>query len=151
MTRVRLCPWHAPAILISSVLAGLVCFMSLSLEARAAETAKPGAAENGPPYVRFDPIFISVIDGNRVARQIGVTLVLELLDVKSKPDVEAMHKQLNDAFFRELYGFFQTKAGAAGKVDEVYLKRRLLATAGKIVGQGIVKEVLVEQLFERKS
>jgi hypothetical protein len=151
MTRGTQCPWLAPAILISSIVATLVCGPTLSLSARAAESAKPGPAENGPPYIRFDPIFVSVIEGNRVARQIGVTLVIELIDAKSKPDVEALRKQLNDAFFRELYGFFQTKAGAAGQIDQVYLKRRLLATAGRIVGQGIVKEVLVEQLFERRS
>jgi hypothetical protein len=144
------CPWSPPAILISRFLAALWCCAFLALPSYAAEHEGAAApAENGPAYIRFDPIFVSVIDGSRVNRQVGVTLIIEIKEGQSKADVEAQRKKLNDAFFRELYGFFQTQAGASGRIDQAYMKQRLLVAASKIVGPDIVKEVLVEQLFER--
>jgi hypothetical protein len=128
-----------------------LCCASISLPARAADHAPAAPGDNEPSYVRFDPIFVSVIEGNRVTRQVGTTLVLELAQGQAKADIEAKRKQLTDAFFQELYGFFQTRAGARGKIDERYLKKRLLATASKVVGPHAIKEVLIEQLFERGS
>jgi len=126
----------------------VLCCTWLALPAQAAET-EPDKA--GPPYVHLDTIFVSVIEGNRVTQQVGITLVLELNDAQSRPDVEAKKHQLTDAFFQELYGYFQTRAAAKEKVDEPFLKKRLLATAGKVVGPNAIKEVLIEQLIQRSK
>lgn len=139
-----------PAIRISRLVAALIYVVLSAMSASAAEHESPKANEGVSPYVRFDPIFIPVIEGNRVTRQVGVTLMLELIDAKSKSDVEAKRKQLVDAFFKDLYSFFQTRAGAQTRVDQNYLKTRLLRIASRVTGPNVVKEVLVEQFFERR-
>ena len=107
------------------------------------------AAPGGPAYVRMDPIFIPIIEGTSIKRQLGITLMLELTEDQARSDVEAQRKKLTDAFFRDLYSFFQSTAGKSNRVDQAYLKTRLLRVAERVVGQHQVKEVLIEQFFER--
>jgi len=99
--------------------------------------------------VRLDPIFVPVIEGNQVTHQVGVTLMLQLVADGSKADVETKRIPLYDALFRDLYGYFQDRIAANGRVDQNYLKVRLLKTTRRVVGPDLVQEVLIEQLFER--
>jgi hypothetical protein len=145
--------WRLPAIRISRSLAAALCLLFLALPAGAAEHAEDGGAPkvNGAGYVRFEPIFIPVINGNRVTQQVGVTLMLLLVKGENPADVEAKRPQLTDAFFRDLYGFFQQRPALGGRIDQMYLKSKLLKTASRIVGPKAVQEVLIEQLFARPS
>jgi len=145
----------SPAIRISRFFVAALLAAALgALPARAAEEpAKAGAASvpGAPLYVRFNPIFIPVINGDRVTQQVGITLMLQLKPGQSQADVEAKRQQLADAFFSDLYAFFQDRVALHGAVDEAYLKARLLKTASAIVGPNAIEEVLIEQLFARRS
>ena len=145
----------SPATRISKFwLAALLAVALGALPARAAEeAAKAGAAAvpTGPLYVRFNPIFIPVIKGDRITQQVGITLMLQLKPGEDQADVEAKRHQLADAFFRDLYAFFQDRVALHGGLDEIYLKARLLHTAAAIVGPDAIQEVLIEQLFARRD
>jgi flagellar protein FliL len=144
------CRSRSAAILISRRLLAFVWVALFALSARAAEPAEKAAPVAGAPsYVRLDPIFVPVIEGSQVTRQIGVTLMLQLVDGQDKSDVEGKRKPLYDALFRDLYGYFQDRVATSGHVDQPYLKVRLLKTTARVVGPNLVKEVLIEQLFER--
>lgn len=141
-----------PAILTSRWLAAFACVVLFAVSAHAADLAEksePATAAGAPSYVRLDPIFVPVIEGDQVTRQVGITLMLQLAEDQAKSDVESKRKPLYDALFRDLYGYFQDRAAANGRVDQTYLKARLLKTTTRIVGPKLVKEVLIEQLFER--
>ena len=116
-----------------------------------AEAPQTAGIAGAPSYVRFEPIFIPIIEGDQVKRQVGVTLMLQLADGVTKGDVEGKRIPLYDAFFRDLYGYFQDRVGVAGHVDQPYLKARLLKTTNRVIGTKLVKEVLIEQLFERQK
>ncbi|HEX3970851.1 MAG TPA: hypothetical protein VHX19_05990 [Stellaceae bacterium] len=114
--------------------------------------AVPEMIEGAPAYVRFPPIFIPIIQGEQVTRQIGVTLMLELNKGEEKQPIEEKRLQLNDAFMRDLYVFFQQRSGMKGNdIDEMYLKDRLLKVADTVIGQKAVREVLIEQFYEQKK
>jgi flagellar basal body-associated protein FliL len=105
-----------------------------------------------PSYVRFPAIFVPIIEGDRVTRQIGVRLTLELAQAQEKQAVEEKRLELNDAFVRDLYAFFQQRAAVkANDIDEMYLKGRLLKVADNVIGEKAVREVLIEQFFEQKK
>jgi hypothetical protein len=127
--------------------------VSLTLPAMAANRdAVPEMIEGAPSYVRFQPIFIPIIQGDQVTRQIGVTLMLELNKGEDKQPIEEKRLQLNDAFVRDLYAFFQQRAGVKGAdIDEMYLKSRLLKVADNVIGAKVVREVLIEQFYEQKK
>ena len=127
--------------------------LAFALPAMAADReAGPEMIAGAPSYVRFPPIFIPIIQGDQVTRQIGVTLMLELEKGKEKRPIEAKRIQLNDAFVRDLYAFFQQRAGVkSNDIDEMYLKDRLLKVADNVIGDKAVREVLIEQFFEQKK
>lgn len=134
---------------ILSLLAGL----SFALPAMAADRdVVPEMFQGAPSYVRFPPIFIPIIQGDRVTRQIGVTLMLQLIKGQGKEDIEAKRLQLNDAFVEDLYAFFQQRSSLPGSdIDETYLKGRLLKVADNVIGASAVQEVLIEQIFEEQK
>jgi hypothetical protein len=131
------------------LIAAVLCVALLAAPAHAAEHAPDTDPTNALPYVRFAPIFVPVIKGDQVSRQIGITLTMQLVDNSKRSDVEVRRKPLHDAFFRELYGFFQERVPASGHIDQALLKARLLKTATAIVGPNRIQEVLIVQLFER--
>lgn len=104
---------------------------------------------DGPSYVPFNPISISVIDNNNVVKHVGVTLMIRLVNQSDKKHVEAKRLQLHDAFLRALYSFFAANAALHEGIDQKYLKSRLLRAADKVVGPHEVQEVLIEQLYEQ--
>jgi hypothetical protein len=113
--------------------------------------AVPEMFEGAPSYIRFPPIFTPIIQGDRVTRQIGVTLMLQLKKGEEKDGIESKRLQLNDAFVEDLYAFFQQRASLEGGIDETYLKDRLLKIADNVIGKDVVQEVLIEQMFEEKK
>jgi hypothetical protein len=144
-------PSTSPVTLISRLIAAFFGFalLAASAPAYAAEPTPYADPAKALPYIRLPPIFVPVIKGDQVSRQIGVTLTLEHIDNSTRSDVDAKRKQLYDALFRELYGFFQERVPASGHIDQAYLKTRLLKTAIAVVGPNLIKEVLIVQLFER--
>ncbi len=128
---------------------GAALFAIPAYAAEHAEEGKGSAVPSGPAYVCFNPIFIPIIDRNRVTQQVGITLMLQLVPGENQADVEAKRYQLTDAFFRDLYAFFQVRVGFRGGINQAYLKARLLKTASRVVGPNAVQEVLIEQFLTR--
>ena len=138
---------------IFSKIVPIFAVLSLAVPALAANHGpRPETVAGAPSYVRFPAIFIPIIQGDRVTRQIGVTLMLELAKGQEKEPIEEKRLQLNDAFVRDLYAFFQQRAAVkAYDIDEAYLKDRLLKVADAVLGAKAVREVLIEQFFEQKK
>lgn len=101
------------------------------------------------PYIRFATIVVPIIQGDKVAKQISLTLTLQLFESKSRAEVDAKRPLLIDAFVKYLYVYFQQRAGLKTPLNEAVLKDRLRQTAADILGPDVVKEVLIQQLLER--
>lgn len=137
---------------ISRKILGILAGIFFALPAMAADReAVPELVAGAPSYVRFQPIFTPIIQGDRVTHQVGITLMLQLKKGEDKQDVETKRLQLNDAFIEDLYAFFQQRSEIQGGIDEHYLKTRLLKVADNVIGANAVQEVLIEQLFEERK
>jgi hypothetical protein len=135
---------------ILGIVAGI--FFALTATAKAADReAVPELIDGAPSYVRFPPIFTPIIQGDRVTRQVGITLMLQLKKGEEKEGIEDRRLQLNNAFLENLYAFFQQRVDLKGGIDEAYLKQRLLKVADNVIGKDAVQEVLIEQLFEERK
>lgn len=140
--------WAWPATNISSLAAAAAVCLLLAHPGFAAEhAAAPQSIPGAPVYVPFPVIFVPIIEGDKVARQVGVTLTLELAKGAPKDGVESKRLQLNNAFVENLYSFFQQRSEMHDSIDQAYLKQRLLRAAAAVVGPKVVQEVLIEQLF----
>jgi len=105
----------------------------------------PGA----PVFVDIRPLTLPVIEGNTVRRQIGVLLTLELNEGHVKHEAEEHDRELTDAFITELRRMYAWRASADRVADERLVKQRLHAAADRILGAGVVRDVLIRQLIEQ--
>ncbi len=118
--------------------------------ALAAEAVKPkGEAVDGPTFIQLRPIILPIVEGNRVTRTAGLVLALELEKGKTALDFEPKRDKLRDAFITEIYTYIDQHSEATRVLDVSALKARLQQTSDRVLGQGFVHAVLVEQAFER--
>jgi flagellar basal body-associated protein FliL len=106
-------------------------------------------APAGPAFVKIPPIVVPVIEGDKVTRQVGVNIVLELAEGRSAADVAEKRQLLQDAFIRDLYSIYQARAGTGRAVSEQVVKARFGRSAAAVLGPGVVQDVLIQQLFEQ--
>ncbi|HJT05982.1 MAG TPA: hypothetical protein VJ747_03600 [Stellaceae bacterium] len=93
---------------------------------------------------------LPVIERNAVTRQVGVLLTLELSDGHSAESVEPQRRQLTDAVITELYRVYGWRSTADRIVDETLIKDHVRAAANKVLGEGVVRAVLIRQLMEQE-
>ncbi len=118
--------------------------------ALAAEAVKPkGEAVDGPTFIQLRPIILPIVEGNRVTRTAGLVLALELEKGKTALDFEPKRDKLRDAFITEIYTYIDQHSEATRVLDVSALKARLQQTSDRVLGQGFVHAILVEQAFER--
>jgi hypothetical protein len=107
-----------------------------------------GAAAGGPAYVKLPPIVLPVFDGNRVTRQAGLAVTLELVKGKTGADVEPKKRQLTDAFITGLYGVYEMRGSADRVIDPAVVKETLQGASDRVLGKGVIQQVLIQQAFE---
>jgi hypothetical protein len=113
---------------------------------------KPPPVAGVPDFVDLEPIVLPVIERNRVTRQIGLMLTLELVDGQPAQAIdEEKHIRLIDAFVRELHLIYSARSTAERVVDEDLIKQRLLRTADSVLGKGVVHAILVRRLVEQRG
>lgn len=106
-------------------------------------------APGAPSYVVVPLFVIPVIEGGQVTRQVSIGVGLELVKGKTLQDIKPKETVLVDGFFKELYGLFGQRASADRLADPPIIKARLMRVADRILGPGVVQQVLILQLFER--
>jgi flagellar FliL protein len=138
---------------IPLVLAAALSLVALSAMAADHAQSKPpkgaGVVE-GPTFVKLPPIVLPVFNSqNKVTRQAGLVLALELNPGKTEADIEPNRRQLYDAFITDLYSLYDQTGGAGRVIEPGLIKQRLQETSDRVLGPGIVHEVLIQQAFER--
>lgn len=132
----------------------LLALLGAGLPAAAAEhqagpkdkPSTPGA----PAFFNIEPIVLPVIEGNRVPRQVGILLTVEMGQGHSQSEARDKERQLTDAFITELYRIYGWRSGDDRVVSERLIKQRLLAAADKVLGKGVVDAILIRQLVEEQ-
>lgn len=116
------------------------------------EAEKPKPPPEPPPvYVRIPPIILPVIGSNRVEQQITVVLMLQVADQEAAGKVQGKMPWVSDTFFTTLYGAIDEGHLLNGSlIDIPALKQRLISTSNKLVGKGVVKEVLIQTILQRR-
>jgi len=103
----------------------------------------------GAIYVPLPVFVIAVIDKQRVAKQVIVSLSLELFPGKRREEIEDKNRQLYDAFLFDLQGILDQHSNQVRTVNPEAIKTRLLVTSERIFGPGIVHSVLFRNAYER--
>lgn len=127
----------------------LVALLAPSAQAQEKSAGPHGSMPGAPVFVDFQPIILPVIGQDRVTERVGIVLALELAPGQTAAGIEPKRPILTDAFISDLYGIFQQRAALHQVADGTLIKARLLRTANRVLGPGVVKEVLIQKLFEQ--
>ena len=107
------------------------------------------AAAQGPAFLTLPTLTVPVFEGNEVSRQASLVLALELEPGRNEAEVVPFKPRLMDALLAELTQIFEQRATEERLIDAAALKPKLLEVSRRVVGDGLVKDVLVQQAFER--
>lgn len=115
-------------------------------------TAPEGKTDSGGPfYVNIAPFVLPVIDDNGPNQLISLVITLEMVDGKGTELVKQRLPRLNDAYLQTLYGALDQKLVDRGQLVDVGLvKKRLQAPTQRVLGDGVVKDILVQAVSQRK-
>ncbi len=135
-----------------SLAAALLAALAAALPAAAAEREKTDAKSlpGAPTFVNVTPIVLPVVVGNRIPRQVGILLTVELAVGHSQSEVRDKERQLTDAFITELYRIYGWRSGDTRVVSERLIKERLQLAADRVLGKGVVDAILIRQLIEQE-
>lgn len=110
--------------------------------------------EEPPPkvptsFVRLHPLVIPMIGPNKVEQFVSIVVTLEVVAEKA-PVVQAHQPKMVDAFFTTLYGAIDDKSVMTGNLVNIpAVKEKLGEAAAKVVGAGVVQNVLVQVVTQR--
>jgi flagellar basal body-associated protein FliL len=113
-----------------------------------APAAEEGAQPAGPPFVELAPFVIPVTRGDRVVKYTSLTVKLEVVDAAAKQKVEKFLPYVRDAFLTKMLVTL-----SRGDPDEGYdmekLRRQLMAESERVLGPGLIKDILITAAAER--
>lgn len=101
-------------------------------------------------FVELDPLILPIVDNNGVSQVVSVVVALEVMDAEAAKNVEAMSPRLKDAFIQDMYGVLNRHAALKGGVIQVsVLKKRLNLVSAKVMGEGVIHDVLLQVVQQR--
>jgi len=129
-----------------------VAIVLLAAPAFAADRSAVTVAVPGKPFFfQLAPIFVPVIDKDKVTRQVSIAVAIEIADGAQATKVETHRQQLDDAFLRDIYVFVQQRGGVGPPSGQTALKARLRQSAQRILDFVPVTEVEIEEFFEKNK
>lgn len=121
---------------------------SIINQAHAAGGSKGG--EGVTEYVELDALILPIVDDNGVSQIVSIVVAIEVSDSHGKDVVNQMSPKIKDAFIQDMYGVLNEHAALKGGVIQVnILKKRLTRISDEVVGDDIVKDVLLQVVQQR--
>lgn len=118
-----------------------------SEEAAKAEGGEHGAKPAGPLYVRMDPLVVPVMDNDGISQTVSMVVAFEVEDQAGADKIESLKPRIKDAFIENLYGMLNKQVAMEQGVLKVgYVKQRLNDISIKVLGEGVVKGVLLQMV-----
>lgn len=115
---------------------------------------KATSGEDGiakPAYVELEPMIIPIIGNNNVYQMISFSVVIEATDEKNAEKVKNLTPRIQDAYIHGIYGMLNRYAMRhGGQVDTYRIKRTLNDITIHVVGEGVIKDVLISNIQQRR-
>jgi hypothetical protein len=113
--------------------------------------AAPAAVvPRAPAYVKMPTMVLPVVHEGMVSRHVVLQLTLELEDEEHAKAAQLSLNRLRDAYLRDLHIYLQRAGAPGGRIDSATLKTLLLRASDKAMGDGAVRDVLIQDVSTRK-
>jgi flagellar FliL protein len=101
-------------------------------------------------FVELSPLVLPIVDSNGVSQVISIVVVIEVKGGTNQTLVLNLQPRLKDAYIQELYGVLNKHAALKGGVVQVdVIKKRLSAISEKVLGEGVIEDVLLQVVQQR--
>lgn len=100
-------------------------------------------------YLTLAPLLVSVIHHDDVEKLVSLIVTVELTDRSKRIDVERLMPRLRDAYLSDLTKMFSLLPFGRHSINLPLVKRQLRAASDRVLGQGVVRDVLVLNAVER--
>lgn len=97
-----------------------------------------------PSYVDFGLLVVPVIQDREVKKQAEMILRLEV-PFEKKEVVAQNLPRLQNAFLEDMMAYLPYQLRSSSSLDEAAIRNRLNIIAEKVLGPGMVKDVIIEQ------
>lgn len=125
---------------------------SVCRPAVASEEAAPAGegaekVDAGPSFVKMDPLVVPVVDGEGVSQIISLAITLEVMTPADIAKIELLKPRVKDAMIQNMYGLMSHREALDHGVLQVgYVKKRIITAIEKVVGAGVLKDVLLQMV-----
>ena len=111
------------------------------------EVVEEEAAPAEPPRViEFDPLYLPIFRGDKVAATIMIQFKLETQGEENEALITKLLPRLNDAFLRDLYVFVPELLKKTDRIDPKVLKKRLHQVGARVTGKGVIENVIIQSV-----
>jgi len=110
---------------------------------------EPDVIFRDPTFYSMDSLYIPVIRGSSVAKTVVIGVTLEVMDPDAVETLDQLRPRLRADFLRALQRYIGTLS-LGERVDLRVVKVLLRKTAEKILGKGVVTDVLVQNAVEER-
>lgn len=136
------------------IVAGVTATVGLAPVTKEVETAAQNAAGpdfEHPYFVKMGHYVLPVIRNDDLKAQVSISIGVEVGSSAAVDKVHALMPVLRDAYFRDLNRTAVWRDPETGySLPLVQVKRRLRRISDRILGPGVIREVLVGGILERK-
>ncbi len=102
-----------------------------------------------PEFVEFEPLVLPLIQEGQVTYHVTLKVVVETT-AGGKEQVLLAKRQLTDAYLSELYGLLARRFVRRQANAIPLLRRRLLVVSDRLLGPGVVSDVLLAEPGRRR-
>ncbi len=102
-----------------------------------------------PEFVEFEPLVLPLIQEGQVTYHVTLKVVVET-NARGKEQVLLAKRQLTDAYLSELYGLLARRFVRRQANAIPLLRRRLLVVSDRLLGPGVVSDVLLAEPGRRR-
>ncbi len=126
-------------------------YMVPPAEATEVVEEEPEVPSGPPAFVRIKPMVLPVVGEMRVRQFITLVVTLEVVNQAAADQVYAIMPRVTDAFLTALYGGIEDGNVMDGNLVNVDgVKHHLLRAGHKVLGEMVVRDVLVQAVHQRR-
>ena len=101
-------------------------------------------------FIELSPLVLPIVDKNGVSQVVNIVVVIEVEGSRDYDLVIDLEPRLLDAYIQDLYGVLNRHAALKGGVLQVgMIKHRLTGISERVLGDGVVKGVLLQVVQQR--
>ena len=90
---------------------------------------------------------VPVVDTEGVSQVVSLAITLEVMTPADIAKIEMLKPRVKDAMIQNMYGLMSHRAALDHGVLQVgYVKKRLMIAIEKVVGAGVLKDVLLQMV-----